>query len=100
MRRAGVGKSFLLTEITRLLTSLARPYQVTATTGIAALQVSGTTLHSWAGVGLGDKSVLELFDRMTCVFRSLRWQGAAYACSLNEQETTTRGVGQNPGPHR
>lgn len=49
---AGVGKSFLLQEITRLLEYLERPYQVTATTGIAALQISGITVHSWAGVGL------------------------------------------------
>lgn len=49
---AGVGKSFLLQEITRLLEHERRQFQVTATTGIAALQVSGITIHSWAGVGL------------------------------------------------
>lgn len=42
-------------RITRLLDDMKRPYQITATTGIAALQVNGTTIHSWAGIGLGDK---------------------------------------------
>ncbi|GAA5824525.1 hypothetical protein JCM11251_000458 [Rhodosporidiobolus azoricus] len=61
---AGVGKSFLLQEITRLLEHLKRPFQVTATTGIAALQVSGITLHSWAGVGLAKEPVSVLYDRI------------------------------------
>ncbi|GAA5903502.1 DEAD/DEAH box helicase [Sporobolomyces salmoneus] len=61
---AGVGKSFLLHEITRLLEHIKRPFQVTATTGIAALQVNGTTVHSWASIGLGDKPVHELYSKI------------------------------------
>ncbi|GAA5927655.1 hypothetical protein JCM1841_006074 [Sporobolomyces salmonicolor] len=61
---AGVGKSFLLKEITRLLEHIQRPYQITATTGIAALQVDGTTIHSWAGVGLGKEPISVLYDRI------------------------------------
>ncbi|GAA5844694.1 hypothetical protein JCM9279_002884 [Rhodotorula babjevae] len=62
---AGVGKSFLLQEITRLLEHLQRPYQVTATTGIAALQISGITVHSWAGVGLAKDTVSALYGKIT-----------------------------------
>ncbi|GAA5880174.1 hypothetical protein JCM3774_006074 [Rhodotorula dairenensis] len=61
---AGVGKSFLLQEITRLLQFLQKPFQITATTGIAALQVSGITVHSWSGVGLGKDPVTVLYDRI------------------------------------
>lgn len=61
---AGVGKSFLLQEITRLLEHLQKPFQITATTGIAALQVSGITVHSWSGVGLGKDPVTVLYDRI------------------------------------
>lgn len=60
---AGTGKSFLLREVTRLLDHETRPYQLTATTGIAALQVGGCTLHSFAGLGLGDDSIVNLFDK-------------------------------------
>ncbi|KAK4700308.1 ATP-dependent DNA helicase PIF1, partial [Phenoliferia sp. Uapishka_3] len=52
-------------RITRLLNYIKRPYQVCATTGIAALQVNGTTLHAWAGIGLGKESVMTLFDRIS-----------------------------------
>lgn len=61
---AGVGKSFLLHEIERLLKYDRRNFQITATTGIAALQVSGVTIHSWSGVGLGKEPVTVLYDRI------------------------------------
>jgi ATP-dependent DNA helicase PIF1 len=54
---SGTGKSVLLREI---ITALRVKYQsrpdavaVTASTGIAACNVGGTTLHSFAGIGLG-----------------------------------------------
>lgn len=55
---AGTGKSVLLRQII----SWARErYEddklhvaVTASTGMAAVNVGGVTLHSWAGIGLGN----------------------------------------------
>ncbi|KPA74246.1 putative mitochondrial PIF1 helicase-like protein [Leptomonas pyrrhocoris] len=50
---AGTGKSHLLRTIIR-----GMPYSstfVTATTGIAALNLNGTTLHSFVGCGVPDK---------------------------------------------
>lgn len=58
---AGVGKSFLLKEIRSLLDDEQRAYWVTASSGIAALQVEGTTTHSWAGVGLAADSLEKLY---------------------------------------
>ena len=58
---AGVGKSFLLKEIRKMLEDEQRPYWVTASSGIAALQVEGTTTHSWAGLGLAQDCVGKLF---------------------------------------
>ncbi|XP_057305688.1 ATP-dependent DNA helicase PIF1-like isoform X1 [Hydractinia symbiolongicarpus] len=49
---AGVGKSYLLN---RIIKSLPRSIHVTASTGVAACNIGGTTLHSFAGIGLGDK---------------------------------------------
>ena len=53
----GTGKSVLLREIIK---SLRRKYQksedavaITASTGIAACNIGGVTLHSFGGIGLG-----------------------------------------------
>jgi len=53
---AGTGKSFLLKEMVRIL-KLRFPNQVflTASTGIAGCNIGGTTVHSFASIGLGDK---------------------------------------------
>ena len=55
---AGTGKSFLLRHI---IQELERRHPggvaVTAPTGIAASHVGGTTIHSWAGIGLGKGSL-------------------------------------------
>ncbi|CDO75871.1 hypothetical protein BN946_scf184672.g4 [Trametes cinnabarina] len=58
---AGTGKSVLLREIIKLRGG--RPSSrlgVTASTGIASVNIGGCTLHSWAGIGLGkeDKDAL------------------------------------------
>lgn len=49
---AGTGKSHLLNGISQFLN-----VNVTASTGIAALNVSGATIHSWSGLGLGRLAV-------------------------------------------
>ncbi|CAG9569047.1 putative PIF1 helicase-like protein [Leishmania major strain Friedlin] len=51
---AGTGKSHLLRTIIRALP--ASSTFVTATTGIAALNLSGSTLHSFVGCGIPDRN--------------------------------------------
>ena len=46
---AGTGKSYILNK---LKAKLKKNLTITSTTGIAAVNVKGQTLHSWAGVGL------------------------------------------------
>lgn len=58
----GTGKSFLLREIIDSLDR--RTTFVTAPTGIAALNVGGVTLHSFAGIGLGEGSSDDLLGRV------------------------------------
>lgn len=53
---AGTGKSTLLSYLRTKYPDMP----VTASTGIAALNVGGCTLHSWAGLGIGDKSAEEI----------------------------------------
>ncbi|CAG8484400.1 7491_t:CDS:1 [Funneliformis mosseae] len=74
---AGTGKSFLLQ---RIISSLKARYgsesvAVTATTGIAAVNISGTTLHSFAGVGLGRGLAPELIKQVQkSVAARTRWK--------------------------
>ncbi|XP_024540382.1 ATP-dependent DNA helicase pfh1-like [Selaginella moellendorffii] len=53
---AGTGKSFILEYAIKVLRELHGEFAVfvTASTGIAACSIGGTTLHSFAGVGLGQ----------------------------------------------
>lgn len=55
---AGTGKSFLLRAIVRALPR--RTTWVTAMTGVAALQIGGSTLHSRAGIGLARRAADDL----------------------------------------
>ena len=50
---AGTGKSFTIHEIAKTLRGLGKRVDITATTGVAAENIGGQTLHSWAGFGLG-----------------------------------------------
>jgi len=50
----GTGKSFLIKKFLEDMNN--DETFVTSTTGISSLLINGTTLHSYAGIGLGDKS--------------------------------------------
>lgn len=52
---AGSGKTFVLNQFIRLAKSEGKNVSVTATTGLAATHLSGTTIHSWAGIGVSDE---------------------------------------------
>ncbi|QRV74471.1 ATP-dependent DNA helicase PIF1 [Ceratobasidium sp. AG-Ba] len=61
---AGTGKSVLLRAIIEELRK-QKGYEsvaVTASTGIAAMNIKGTTLHSFAGVGLGNQHAYRLLE--------------------------------------
>jgi len=51
----GSGKTFLLNEYVKYLKKNNVAVSVTASTGIAATHMGGTTLHSWSGLGIRDK---------------------------------------------
>lgn len=63
---AGTGKSYLLGHIRRALNAKYGEdcVFVTASTGIAACNIGGTTLHSFAGVGLGEGNVADLLEEL------------------------------------
>ncbi|KAI9096104.1 PIF1-like helicase-domain-containing protein [Phlyctochytrium arcticum] len=74
---AGTGKSVLLRElITRLKTIHGKEgVAITASTGIAAFNIGGITLHSFAGCGLAQDKVDKLIHMATSNRRTAtRWK--------------------------
>ena len=75
---AGTGKSVLLREVIRILRDKYKReidrVAVTASTGLAACNVGGVTLHSFAGIGLGKEAVPELVKKIKRNQKAkLRW---------------------------
>jgi len=54
--QAGTGKSHLVKKIVSFCERNQKNVAVTAMTGAAACLINGKTIHSWACVGVGDKS--------------------------------------------
>ncbi|KAL5495571.1 hypothetical protein ACEPAI_1034 [Sanghuangporus weigelae] len=72
---AGTGKSALLREIIKMLDGPSIEVAVTASTGIAAVNIGGTTLHSFAGVGLGKGDAERLVEMVEkSKFALNRWR--------------------------
>ena len=51
---AGSGKTFVLGQFIRLAKGMGKTVAVTATTGLAASHLSGSTIHAWSGIGIYD----------------------------------------------
>ncbi|PYI17651.1 hypothetical protein BO99DRAFT_191420 [Aspergillus violaceofuscus CBS 115571] len=66
---AGTGKSVLMREIIKKLRDKYKRepdrVAVTASTGLAACNIEGVTLHSFAGIGLGKEPVPELVKKVS-----------------------------------
>jgi ATP-dependent DNA helicase PIF1 len=76
---AGTGKSVLMREIIRQLRERYKKepdrVAVTASTGLAACNIGGVTLHSFAGIGLGKEDAPELIRKIKRNTKSkTRWQ--------------------------
>ncbi len=56
----GAGKTYVLNEFIRSAKRRGKNVAVTASTGIAATHIGGTTIHSWSGLGILD--VLSEYD--------------------------------------
>lgn len=66
----GAGKTYTLNEFIKRAERLGKRVAVTASTGIAATHIGGTTLHSWSGLGIRetlserDKAKLAQTDKL------------------------------------
>jgi hypothetical protein len=61
---AGTGKSFVINHIKKWATDNEKNFAITALTGCAAVLIDGKTLHSTLGLGLGDKPVETIVNKM------------------------------------
>jgi ATP-dependent DNA helicase PIF1 len=51
---AGTGKTYVLNKFIRRAKMASKHVAVTATTGLAATHLNGTTIHAWSGIGVHD----------------------------------------------
>lgn len=51
---AGTGKTYVLNKFIKRAKKHGRSVAVTATTGLAATHLNGTTIHAWSGIGVHD----------------------------------------------
>jgi len=51
---AGTGKSYLIAQIMERLRGMGKKVTLVSSTGVSAYNIGGVTLHSFAGIGLGE----------------------------------------------
>jgi len=59
---AGTGKSFLLNYLK--LNFSHHNLEITSSTGISAVNIGGTTIHSWAGIGLANQPIEQILNNL------------------------------------
>jgi ATP-dependent exoDNAse (exonuclease V) alpha subunit len=57
--KAGTGKTYTVNKIIEAFKKQGKIIAKTASTGIASTHINGTTIHSWAGIGIKDSLQLE-----------------------------------------
>lgn len=62
--QAGAGKTYLLNKFIEAAKKQGKNVAVTATTGLAATHLNGSTIHSWSGMGIADKVDGDLYKKI------------------------------------
>jgi len=60
---AGSGKSYLITKLRSIFPD--KSIVITSTTGISAFNIGGLTIHSYLGLGIGDRTVKASLSKLT-----------------------------------
>jgi ATP-dependent DNA helicase PIF1 len=62
---AGSGKTYVLNDFISRAKKAGKHVSVTATTGLAATHLSGSTIHAWSGMGIHDELPRNFFDHLS-----------------------------------
>lgn len=62
---AGSGKTYVLNQFIKLAKHQGKHVSVTATTGLAASHLGGSTIHSWSGIGVRDEIGAHFVDGLS-----------------------------------
>lgn len=68
----GAGKTYVLNQFVRRAERAGKKVAVTASTGIAASHIGGTTIHSWSGLGIMDTLTSDDLKRLGARDRLLK----------------------------
>jgi ATP-dependent DNA helicase PIF1 len=68
----GAGKTYVLHHFIKRAEQAGKKVAVTASTGIAASHIAGTTIHSWSGLGIMDDLTSEDLERLSSNERLLK----------------------------
>jgi len=71
---AGTGKSYILNKLKKKF-----KIDVTSTTGLAAVNIQGQTIHSWAGVGICNKPVEQVIEN---IFKRASLKKQIFNCKI------------------
>ncbi len=62
---AGSGKTYVLNQFIKLMKHEGKHVSVTATTGLAASHLGGSTIHSWSGIGVRDEIGMHFVENLS-----------------------------------
>jgi len=80
----GAGKTFVLNQFIKQAVRAGKNVAVTASTGIAATHIGGTTIHSWSGLGIKDALTDWDRERLQSTDRLIKRYNAADVLVIDE----------------
>lgn len=62
---AGSGKTYVLNQFIKLARGYGKSVAITATTGLAATHINGSTIHAWSGIGVLDFLPAKFYENLS-----------------------------------
>jgi ATP-dependent exoDNAse (exonuclease V) alpha subunit len=105
----GAGKTYVLNQFIHLAKHAGKNVAVTASTGIAATHIGGTTIHSWSGLGIKDALTQWDIDKLKASPKFIKRYNSTdvlvidevsmlHGARLDMVNTLAKTLRQNPAP--